>query len=103
MHEKGFSLIELLIALALLALLLPLSTAALSELLRTNRQQEAAQMLAEVRSTGAAIRLITDGDVAGERVRPGDGDQRGADCRHEGNRHAGDLQPRVAADPSHGA
>lgn len=58
MHEKGFSLIELLIALALLALLLPLSTAALSELLRTNRQQEAAQMLASgLRNARAAAIL----------------------------------------------
>ena len=46
MHEKGFSLIELLTTLVLLALLLPLSGSAMSELLRSNRQQDAAQMLA---------------------------------------------------------
>lgn len=58
MHEKGFSLVELLTALALLALLLPLSTAALSELLRSNRQQDAAQMLASgLRNARAAAIL----------------------------------------------
>ncbi|MGE8349055.1 MAG: GspH/FimT family protein [Pseudomonas protegens] len=58
MHEKGFSLIELMTALALLALLLPLSTAALSELLRTNRQQDAAQTLASgLRNARAAAIL----------------------------------------------
>ncbi|MCU1764284.1 GspH/FimT family protein [Pseudomonas protegens] len=58
MHEKGFSLIELLTALVLLALLLPLSGSAMSELLRSNRQQDAAQMLASgLRNARAAAIL----------------------------------------------
>ncbi|MGZ0785668.1 general secretion pathway protein GspH [Pseudomonas sp. TKO26] len=58
MHEKGFSLIELLSALAVLALLLPLSGAAFSELLRSNRQQDTAQMLASgLRNARAAAIL----------------------------------------------
>lgn len=58
MLEKGFSLIELLTTLVLLALLLPLSSAALSGLLRSNRQQDAAQILASgLRSARAAAIL----------------------------------------------
>ena len=58
MHEKGFSLIELLTTLVLLALLLPLSGSAMSELLRSNRQQDAAQMLASgLRNARAAAIL----------------------------------------------
>ncbi|KAF0866922.1 GspH/FimT family protein [Pseudomonas sp. LD120] len=58
MHQKGFSLIELLTTLALVALLLPLSSTAFSELLRSNRQQDAAQMLASgLRNARAAAIL----------------------------------------------
>ncbi|AZC25996.1 GspH/FimT family protein [Pseudomonas sessilinigenes] len=55
MHERGFSLIELLTALALLVLLLPLSSTTFSELLSSNRQQDAARTLAsDLRNARAA-------------------------------------------------
>ncbi|WP_025129175.1 GspH/FimT family protein [Pseudomonas sp. PH1b] len=58
MHEKGFSLIELLTAMALLTLLLPPASAAFSELLHSQRQQDSAQMLASgLRSARAAAIL----------------------------------------------
>lgn len=58
MREKGFSLIELLTALGLLALLLPLSSGAFSELLHSNRQLDAARTLAsDLRNARAAAIL----------------------------------------------
>ncbi|NBF06163.1 prepilin-type N-terminal cleavage/methylation domain-containing protein [Pseudomonas sp. Fl5BN2] len=58
MHEKGFSLIELLTTLALLTLLLQLSSTTFSELLRANRELDAAQMLASGMRNARAAAIL---------------------------------------------